>query len=136
MNLLNYFTKPSNPRQRQYEAVRAVIVDKQSIKIAARKFGYTKSTLYSLLRDVKANKLALFPHMALGQTKRRTPDYIQNEIIKKRNQNMSAKEIGNELGNENFKIDRWRNGNQINNGTNKDDCLFSIQFGIINDPTD
>jgi len=104
MNLLNYFTKPSNPRQRQYEAVRAVIVDKQSIKIAARKFGYTKSTLYSLLRDVKANKLALFPHMALGQTKRRTPDYIQNEIIKKRNQNMSAKEIGNELGNENFKI--------------------------------
>jgi hypothetical protein len=39
-DLYEYFRNPVSARQNQYEAVRAVIIEKQSPQIIAKKFGY------------------------------------------------------------------------------------------------
>lgn len=97
MNLNRYFSKPSVPRQRQYEAIRAIVLDKKSVTDAAKKYGYTTSTLYTFLRDARSGKLKLFPQPPIGPIKRRTPNNLQKMIIKKRKMNMSSQEIKNSL---------------------------------------
>lgn len=47
----NFFTYPKNIAQRQYEALRAFYVDGLPAAEAARRFGYTISTFYSMTRD-------------------------------------------------------------------------------------
>ena len=59
MNLKTYFLKPPVPRQRQYEAIRTITLDKMPVVDAAKKYGYTISTLYTFLRDAKSGKLSL-----------------------------------------------------------------------------
>jgi transposase len=104
MNLKLYFSKPSISRQRQYEAIRAITMDKISVADAAKIYGYTVSTLYTFLRDAKSGKLKLFPQPSLGPTKRRTPGKLQKLIIKKRKTNMSAREIQDSLVTDNINI--------------------------------
>ena len=51
--LTHLFTKPATAKQRRYEAIRAVEVDKLKVVDAAKKFGYTENALYTYIRDVK-----------------------------------------------------------------------------------
>ncbi len=48
-----FFTSPACIAQRQYEALRAFYVDGFSAADAAKRFGYTLSTFYSMVRDFK-----------------------------------------------------------------------------------
>ena len=57
LELIEFFEKPNSSRQKQYEAIRALVVEKLSVEEVSKKFGYKPSTIYSMLRDVKANKL-------------------------------------------------------------------------------
>ena len=61
--LFYFFTNPKSTRQKQYETIRAIIIDKLSIPEAAAKFGYEVNTVYALLRDAKSGKLDLFPEI-------------------------------------------------------------------------
>lgn len=38
LDLFDYYQNPLSQRQKQYETVRAVVVEKQSVKAAAHKF--------------------------------------------------------------------------------------------------
>jgi len=104
MKLLSFFAKPTTPRQRQYEAVRSIVVDKLPINTAAKRHSYSASTLYAMLRDAKAGKLELFPKVEIGPKTRRTPEYIRKEIIMRRFQNMSAKDIRDSMNKEGYKL--------------------------------
>jgi hypothetical protein len=42
MNQINYFLQPQNPRQRQYEALKAFYCDKLSTNEIVEKFGLSK----------------------------------------------------------------------------------------------
>ncbi|MCP4413546.1 MAG: hypothetical protein GY808_13390, partial [Gammaproteobacteria bacterium] len=75
--LAHYFNNPTTQRQKQYEAVRALVLEKQSVDIVAKKFGYKTSTIYSLLRDAKAGKIELFPVIRKGPRQKRTPPDAQ-----------------------------------------------------------
>ena len=61
IDLADYFRNPSSPKQKQYEVIRAIVLDGDSIENVTKRFGYKKSTVYSLLRDAKAGKIELFP---------------------------------------------------------------------------
>ncbi len=98
------FTRITNPRQRQYEAIRAIEVDGLSVAQAAKKFSYQVSALYSLLRDLKAGKAELFPRAVAPVKKSHTPDYIVEQIIAHRNGSLSAKNIADKLYGEGYKI--------------------------------
>lgn len=102
--LKHLFTSVTNPRQRQYEAVRAIEVDNLSVAKAAKKFNYQASTLYSFIRDLKAGQTELFPHATKRATRAQTPDYIADQIFQLRKQNYSAKDIAEKIFSEGYKI--------------------------------
>ena len=51
MDVIEFFTNPRSPRQKQYEALRAFYVEKQPAVEVAEQFGYTLSSFYSLTRE-------------------------------------------------------------------------------------
>jgi len=92
-DLAVYFTNPQSQRQRQYETIRAIVLEQESIKNAAKRFRYEVGAIYSLLRDVKSGKLNLFPVIPKGPLQRRTTETIQDKIISYRKQNLSTPDI-------------------------------------------
>jgi len=104
MNLKRIFLKPSTPLHRQYEAIRAMVVDHLPAATAAKKYGYTTSTLYSRIRDLRAGKLVFFPKQPGGPKERRTPEHIRQLVIQYRKENLSASDIQSRLEKEHYKI--------------------------------
>jgi len=105
MDLTHFFTQPATAAHRQYEAVRAIVVDKLSAAEAAAKFNYSANTLYSLIRDVRANKVELFPSAKKkGPKQRRTPDYMQTLVVDYRKQGLSCADVAERLITEGYKI--------------------------------
>jgi transposase len=97
VDLLNFFVNPTSTRQKQYEVVRAIIIDNLPIKDVASKFGYKVNTIYALLRDAKSGKIELFPQIKMGPKERRIPLEIQEIIIALRKENLSTTDIHNKL---------------------------------------
>jgi len=91
--LVNFFTEPVNARQRQYEAVRAIVIDGISVEEVAEKFNYRESTLYALLREAKGERIDLFPAIPRQKKTRKIPESLQAEAVRLRDSGMSAKEI-------------------------------------------
>ena len=102
--LKRLFTSITNPRQRQYEAIRAIEIDNLSVAQAAKKFNYQMNTLYSLIRDIKAGKIEFFPRKAEKIRKIRTPDYIAEQAIQLRKKNLSANDIARHISDEGYKV--------------------------------
>jgi transposase len=94
-NLVNFFSKPDNAGQRQYETIRAVVMDAMTVEDAAEKFHYKTSTVYAMLRDAKAGRTNLFPIIPRKKKTGKIPASLQREIVKLRNSGMSAKNICN-----------------------------------------
>jgi hypothetical protein len=74
--LRDFFVKPSCPRQRQYEALRAVFVDGLSQKEAAGRFGYSYGAFRQLVMEFRsalatANAPPFSPEPALSDLPRR-----------------------------------------------------------------
>jgi transposase len=95
--LADFFSTPSIPGQRKYEAIRAIVVDGMNIEAAATKFRYKPSTLYSLLRDAKTGRINLFPVIPRKKKSGKIPASQQHKIVKLRNSGMSAKDISKQL---------------------------------------
>ena len=62
-------------------AIRAIVLEKQSVEMVAKKYNYKHSTIYALLRDAKARKIELFPVVQKGPQQKRTPSDVQKIII-------------------------------------------------------
>jgi len=101
--LMDYFNQPVSQRQKQYEAVRAIVIGNDPIDQVAEKYGYQPSTIYALLRDAKAGRIALFPTVSKGPQKRQTPSDIQDTIIALRKQALSTPDIYQHLLEEGIK---------------------------------
>ena len=106
-DLAQFFSNPATPAQKQYEALRAIVVDKLPAEVVAKKFEYSVHTLYSLMRDAKAGKLALFPEREpRGPKQRQTPDYICSLILTYRKLDLASKDIAARLQYEGYKVSK------------------------------
>ncbi len=78
MNLVSFFTctDKMSDEQRQYEAIRAVVVENEKISIAAKKFGYKTASLKSFINQVKTGKRKLFPKKKRGPKKRQISSHF------------------------------------------------------------
>ena len=103
-DLVHYFTNPTTQRQKQYEAVRALVLEKQSVDVVSKKFGYKTSTIYSLLRDAKTGKIDLFPAVRKGPQQKRTSSNVQNKIVAYRRQGFSTADIHFHLAKEGVNV--------------------------------
>ena len=103
VELSDFFTNPASQRQKQYEAIRAIVIDNESVDVIAKKYGYKTNTIYSLLRDAKSGRITLFPTIRNGPGKRQTSSDIQDRIIALRKHNLSTSDIHKCLLKENKK---------------------------------
>ncbi len=56
MAIDDFFLNPTEPGHRQYEAMRMFFVDNKTAAEVAKCFGYTESTVYTLVRDFRAKQ--------------------------------------------------------------------------------
>ncbi len=100
VDLKNYFLKPVQKKQKQYEAVRAFAVEAVSAKEVADKFGYKLSSVYTFIKNVKSGEIDFFPEQKKGPRQRRVPIDAQQKIVRYRNQSLSYIDITIKLNNE------------------------------------
>ncbi len=104
INLFDYFKNPDSPRQKQYETIRAITLDGESIETVAKQYGYKLGTVYSLLRDARSGKIELFPAVKKGPRKKRTKAETLSRIIELRKINLSTPDIQARLAEESVTI--------------------------------
>ena len=100
MELKDYFTKNLKPRQKQYEAIRAVAFKEGTTDEIAACFEYSPKSLKTLINRLLRCKHQLFPDVKTGPKGRHTSDQIVKLMIRlRREKRLSAKEITEELKN-------------------------------------
>jgi hypothetical protein len=50
-----FFLNPDLPQQRRYEAIRAVVIEEQSLQAVAQRFGFAYGTLRNLVGQFRAS---------------------------------------------------------------------------------
>jgi transposase len=98
MELKDYFTKDLKPRQRQYEAIRAIAFKEGTIDEIAAHFEYSPRSLNTIINRLLNGKHQLFPDVKTGPKGRRSSKQAVKEIIDlRRKKRLSAKEIAEKL---------------------------------------
>lgn len=93
--------------QRRYEALRAYLYEGRTLREAADATGYTRDALASLVRDLRAGKLAVFaPPGAPGRKTSPKKDAARGRVIELRRQGLSVYEISTRLGREGTPLGR------------------------------
>lgn len=99
-DLKSFFLAPQTPKQRQYEALRAYVVEETPAQEAAQRFGFTEKSLYALAHDLRSGRLDLFPKPFTGPKDRRITPYVRQRVCEWRKQNLSVADIVERLGRE------------------------------------
>jgi len=120
MNPLEYFIKPRTAAQKQYCALAAYFVDSLPAKEAARRFGYTLSSFYSLVQDFKSRMkiTETDPFFAVSRPGRKEANQhpMENLVASLREKNFSNADIVKVLETMNIQISQpqiWRILNKL-----------------------
>lgn len=98
MELIDFFTKNLTPRQRQYEALRAVAFKEGTIEKIATHFGYTPQSLRALISRLLSGRHQLFPEVKRGPKGRHTSQETVRLIVQyRRESRLSSREITQKL---------------------------------------
>lgn len=94
MDMADVFLNPSNPTHRQYEALRAFFVEKQSAQEVAERFGYSVGSFRVLCCQFRKNpRRDFFKEKTRGPTKAPKRDSVRQKTIELRKKNLSIYEI-------------------------------------------
>jgi transposase len=98
MSLIDYFTEDLKPRQKQYEAIRAIAFGEGDTGEVASRFGYTPQSLQTLINRLERGRHVLFPEVKRGPKGRHTSDETVKLIVQlRRKRRLNAREITREL---------------------------------------
>ena len=100
------FTAPDEPNQRRYEALRAYFVEEQSAEAVGERFGYTRSTVETLVREFRAGRLSLFASSRPGPRSQPKKDRARTLALGLRREGRSLREIERALGAEQVPLSR------------------------------
>ena len=92
-----FFTKPADPAQRRYEALRAYEVDGASAEEAGVRFGYSKATMYQMASDLRAGRISFFASSKPGPKGPRKVLSLRERVLQLRALDRSVKEIADTL---------------------------------------
>jgi len=88
-----FFRQPQTAPQRQYEALRAYLLEGHSAKQVAQRFGYSPPTLYALARELRAGRLRFFEPSKPGPKRAPKREAARQRVIELRKQNYSVYDI-------------------------------------------
>ena len=91
------FIAPVQPNQRRYEALRAYFVEEASAQTVAERFGYTRASVETLVRDYRAGRLELFASSRPGPRTQPKKDRARVLAVAMRRDGRSLEEIGRAL---------------------------------------
>ncbi len=103
-DLKSFFLAPKSTKHRQYEALRAYILDETPAADVAQRFGFTENSLYALAHDLRAGTLEFFPQRSPGPKDRRVTPYIRERIVGWRKNQLAVADITERLREENIDI--------------------------------
>ncbi|MCA1697763.1 MAG: hypothetical protein LC790_02205, partial [Actinobacteria bacterium] len=83
--------------QRRYEALRAYFVEGASAEAVAERFGYTRASVETLVRDHRAGRLELFASSRPGPRSQPKKDRARTLVVALRSEGRSLEEIGRAL---------------------------------------
>ena len=92
------FTAPVEPNQRRYEALRAYFVEELSAQEVGERFGYTRATVETLVRDFRSGRLELFASSRPGPRTQPKKDRARTLALALRREGRSLREIERALG--------------------------------------
>lgn len=92
-----YFSQPSEPAQRRYEALRAYFVDGLPASEVAARFGYSPANVHQMASDLRAGRAAFFRDSKPGPKGPRKAGRARDEVLALRAQDRSVEEIAAEL---------------------------------------
>jgi transposase len=101
-----YFAAPAEATQRRYEALRGYLYEGLPAAEAARRFGYTETSLSSMARDFRAGRRDFFTTTKPGPKSAPTKDAARERIIELRQDGRSAYEIAAVLAEEGSPLNR------------------------------
>ena len=91
------FARPTEPNQRRYEALRCYFVEGASAEQVAQRFGYTRATVETLVRDYRAARLELFASSRPGPRSEPKKDSARTLIMTLRREGRSLAQIARAL---------------------------------------
>ena len=103
-DLKSFFLTPRSPKQRQYEALRAYVIEERPAAEVAQRFGFTEKSLYALAHGLRSGQLDLFPKRATGPKDRRVTPYLRDKICGWRKSHLSVEDIVERLRQETFEV--------------------------------
>ena len=88
-----YFTSPTEPAQRRYEALRAYFVDELPAVEVGRRFGYSGSTVHQLAAELRAGRSEFFRSSKPGPKGPRKSGRVRDRVIALRAEDRSVTDI-------------------------------------------
>jgi transposase len=92
-----FFTKPADPAQRRYEALRAYVIDGEPAGAAGERFGYSQATMYQMASDLRAGRATFFASAKPGPKGPRKTATLRDRVLELRALDRSVKEIADTL---------------------------------------
>src|SRR5437667_1672770 len=92
-----YFTHPSEPAQRRYEALRAYFLDELSAAEVAAHFGYSPRVVHQMASELRAGKAKFFTTSRPGPKGPRKTGRIRDRGLALRAQERSVTEIAHAI---------------------------------------
>ena len=100
------FTSSSEPNQRRYEALRAYFVEGETAEAVGERFGYTRATVETLVRDWRAERLSLFASSRPGPRSQPKKDKARTLALGLRREGRSLRQIERALAAEGVTLSR------------------------------
>ena len=88
-----YFTEPTEPAQRRYEALRCYFVEGASADAVGVRFGYSPATVHQLAAELRAGRSSFFRSSKPGPKGPRKTTTIRDRVLVLRAQDRSVTEI-------------------------------------------
>ena len=88
-----YFTEPSGPTQRRYEALRCYFVEELSAAEVGARFGYSAAVVHQMASELRAGKAEFFVDSKPGPKGPRKTVRIRDRVLELRAQDRSVTEI-------------------------------------------
>jgi len=92
-----YFTQPSEPPQRRYEALRAYLVEGVSAQEAGSRYGYSAASVYQMVRELRAGRVEFFRSSKPGPKGPRKAGAVRTRVLELRARDRSVTEIARSL---------------------------------------